>query len=45
MSNSQVRFILAVNYFKIGNLNEAKKYFDWNSDKTEAEKIKILKGF
>lgn len=44
-NNSQVRFILALNYFKMGNIAEAKKYFDWNPNKTEAEKIKILKAF
>ncbi|KKS25804.1 MAG: hypothetical protein A2606_02745 [Candidatus Yanofskybacteria bacterium RIFOXYD1_FULL_42_10] len=45
MNNSQVKFILAVNYFKKGDLAEAKKYFDWNSEKTESEKIKILREF
>lgn len=45
MDNSQVRFIMALNYFKMGNIVEAKKYFDWTSGKTEAEKIKILQQF
>jgi tetratricopeptide (TPR) repeat protein len=45
LGNSQVRFILAINYFKMGNLAEARKYFDWNPGKTEAEKIKILRSF
>ncbi|MEK7154178.1 MAG: tetratricopeptide repeat protein [Patescibacteria group bacterium] len=45
MDNSQVRFILAINYFKMGNLAEARKYFDWNPGKTDAEKIKILRSF
>ena len=45
MDNSQVRFILSLNYIKSGNIGEAKKYFDWNADKTESEKIKILRDF
>ncbi|MBI2062805.1 MAG: hypothetical protein HYT61_01025 [Candidatus Yanofskybacteria bacterium] len=44
-SDSQVKMILAVDYFKMGNMNEARKYFNWDSGKSEAEKIKILQAF
>ena len=45
MDKAQFKFIMALNYFKMGNLAEAKKYFDWNPEKTEAEKIKMLHNF
>ncbi len=45
LANSQVRLVLAINSFKVGNLDEARKYFDWNQSKSEAEKIEILKDF
>ena len=45
LSNSQIKFILALDYYKLGNLAEARKYFDWNPRKTDAEKIEILKDF
>ena len=44
-NDSQIKLILAADYFKMGNMNEARKYFDWDSGKSEAEKIKILRAF
>ncbi len=45
LNNSQVRFVLAVNYYKLNRLAEARKYFDWITTKSEAEKILILRDF
>lgn len=45
LDNDQIRFAVALNYYKMGNLDEAKKYFDWNPNKTESEKIEILENF
>lgn len=43
--NPQVKMILAVDYFKLGKMSEARKYFDWDPVMSEAEKIKILRTF
>ena len=44
-NDSQIKLVLAVDYFKLDNMSEARKYFDWDSGKSEAEKIKILRAF
>lgn len=45
LDNSQIKLVLAVDYFKMGNISEARKYFDWTANKTEAEKIQFLQKF
>lgn len=45
VKDSQIRLVLAIDYFKTGNLEEAKKYFDWNTSLGIQEKIKILTNF
>ncbi|MBI2670145.1 MAG: glycosyltransferase family 39 protein [Candidatus Yanofskybacteria bacterium] len=44
-NDSQVKLVLAVDYFNIGNMSEARKYFDWDSGKSEVEKIQFLRNF
>lgn len=39
----ELRLVLAVDYYKLGKLDEAKKYFDWNPTLREEDKIKLLK--
>jgi Tfp pilus assembly protein PilF len=41
----QVRFVLAIDHFKLGNLQEAKQYFDWDATTSEAAKLKMLEDF
>jgi Tfp pilus assembly protein PilF len=41
----QVRFTLAVNYWRLGNQQEAKKYFDGVPADTLEEKIRLVEGF
>jgi type IV pilus assembly protein PilF len=45
LSIPQVRFVLAIDHFKLGNLQEAKQYFDWDATTSEAAKLKMLKDF
>lgn len=40
-----IRFILAVNLYKLGRIEEAKKYFDWDPNYSEEEKIKFINEF
>lgn len=42
---SNVIFLLALNYYKLGMIDEARKYFYWDPSKSEEEKIKILEDF
>lgn len=42
---SDVTFLLALNYYKLGMLEEAKKYFHWDPSKSEEEKMRILEDF
>ncbi|MFA6081413.1 MAG: hypothetical protein WC741_03315 [Patescibacteria group bacterium] len=44
-SNPVIKFILALDYFKMGNIEMAKEYFDWDSRYSNEEKIKILKSY
>ncbi|MBI2020476.1 tetratricopeptide repeat protein [Candidatus Daviesbacteria bacterium] len=44
-TNPRVKLLLAINYYKLGNIEEAKKYFDWDSSLSEEEKLKILQEF
>ena len=44
-SRPRVRLVLAINYFKTGNMEEARKYFDWDNTLNEAEKTRILREF
>ncbi len=41
----EIRQIIAINLYKLGMVEEAKKYFDWDKSKTEEEKIKIIEDF
>lgn len=43
--DSRIRLILAIDYYKIGNMEEVKKYFDWNTTLSDQEKVTILKNF
>lgn len=43
--NPGIKFVKAVNYYKLGQIEEAKKYFDWNPDLTEEEKIELIEDF
>ncbi len=40
-----VRFLLALDHFKLGHLEEARRYFDWNPSVSEREKIQYLEAF
>lgn len=44
-SNPAIRFILAVDYYKLGQTQLAKKYFDWDTNHTEVEKIDMINKF
>jgi len=35
----QLRFLMAANYWRLGNEQEARKYFDWNPGLSDEEKI------
>lgn len=41
----QIKLVLSIDYFKTGNLKEAKNYFDWNNTLSVQEKVKILTDF
>ncbi|OGK15004.1 hypothetical protein A2774_01145 [Candidatus Roizmanbacteria bacterium RIFCSPHIGHO2_01_FULL_39_12c] len=43
--HSKARLVLAINYFKTGNIKEAQKFFDWNNNLLEKEKLKLLDEF
>ena len=43
--NPVIRFILAVNLYKLGRVEEARKYFDWEPHLSEKEKIDIINKF
>lgn len=43
--NPQVRFLMAVNLFKLGRTAEAETYFDWNPALSREEKIRLLEEF
>ena len=42
---SEVSFILAVNLYKLGEIDLAKKYLNWNSNLTEEQKIEMIRTF
>jgi tetratricopeptide (TPR) repeat protein len=41
----QVRFIMAYNYLKLGDMSEMRRYLDYDTSKTEEDKIKVLEKF
>lgn len=43
--HKELHYLIALNLYKLGKSEEAKKYFDWRSDISEAEKIKLLELF
>ncbi|GEM_PF-727185 len=43
--NPVIRFILAVNLYKLGRIEEAKKYFDWDPRYSEEEKLNLINEF
>ena len=45
VDQEDVRFLLAVNYWKLGNSTEAKKYFDWAGNLSEQEQIRLIESF
>ncbi len=44
-SLSEVKFLTAVNYFRMGQVEKAREYFDWNSKLSEEEKIRAINEF
>ena len=38
-------FLLAINNYKLGRIDEAKKYLNWDNTTSEEEKLKILETF
>ncbi len=44
-AKSQVRFLSAVNLYKLGKEQEARKYFNWNPKLTDEEKIRAIEEF
>jgi hypothetical protein len=38
-------FLRALNYYKLGMIEEARKHLGWDPSKSEAEKIKMLEDF
>lgn len=43
--NPVIRFILAVDLYKLGRIEEAKEYFDWDLRYSNEEKIRIIHEF
>lgn len=40
-----VRFLYALNWYKVGNPARAREYFDWDTSLSEEEKIRMLERF
>lgn len=45
LRKAAVRLTYAACYYKLGNLTEAKQYFDWDESMSEQEKLKSLSEF
>jgi hypothetical protein len=45
VNNNSVFFLLAVDYYKMGNKKEAQKYFNFNPQLSLPEKIKVIESF
>jgi tetratricopeptide (TPR) repeat protein len=45
LDDPRVRLVLAIIHYKMGDFEEAQKYFDWSPDLSEGEKIRILREF
>jgi tetratricopeptide (TPR) repeat protein len=43
--NSSVKFVFALNHYKLGDRIAAEKYFDWDLSLTREEKISIIEEF
>lgn len=41
----EIRYLLAVNYYRSGNIDKAKQYFDWNPNMSFDQKIAAIKVF
>jgi protein O-mannosyl-transferase len=41
----EVQFLLAVDYYKLGGTDLAKKYLNWDPNLTEEQKIEMIKSF
>jgi hypothetical protein len=41
----EVRFLLAVNYYHLGDVAQAKKYMDWDSITTTEQKLEMIMAF
>jgi len=44
-TQSDVKFLTAINYFRMGNEKKSREYFDWNSKLSEEEKIRAIREF
>lgn len=44
-NDSQLLFLAAVNYYKLGDIQEAQKYFGWNPNLSFNEKLDVLERF
>jgi tetratricopeptide (TPR) repeat protein len=42
LNRTQIRFIMAYNYYKLGDISKAMEYFDFDKQKTDKEKLEIL---
>lgn len=45
LDNPVIRFVIAVNYFKLGRLEEAERYMDWDTETMREEKVQLMKEF
>lgn len=45
MGTPQLKFLLAVNYYKLGHFDESKRYADWDQTLSEKDKLILLKEF
>lgn len=41
----EIRYLLAVNYYRLGNIDKAKQYFDWNPNMSFGQKIAAINVF
>lgn len=42
---TEVRFVMAVNYYRLGDMEKAKSYFDWVTNVSESEKIRMVSEY